>query len=50
MKSAHLYGRHLVVEAANEEEGVEEIRKRTVAQFVAGNAGDDSGAKRAKVK
>jgi multiple RNA-binding domain-containing protein 1 len=32
-KNTHLYGRHLVLEYAKEEEGLEELRQRTVGQF-----------------
>ncbi|KAK1304495.1 Polyadenylate-binding protein RBP47C' [Acorus calamus] len=33
LSSTHLYGRHLVIERAKEGESLEELRKRTAAQF-----------------
>lgn len=36
-QSTHLYGRRLVLEWAQAEEGVEEIRKRTAQHFFKGN-------------
>lgn len=36
-QSTHLYGRRLVLEWAQAEEGIEEIRKRTAKHFYQGN-------------
>lgn len=36
-QSTHLYGRRLVLEWAQMEEGIEEIRKRTTKHFYQGN-------------
>lgn len=36
-QSTHLYGRRLVLEWAQAEENVEEIRKRTAQKFLQGN-------------
>ncbi len=45
----HLYGRRLVVEPANEEGGVEELRAKTSAKFERDTAGGGaSGAARAQ--
>ena len=44
--STHLYGRRLVLEWASQEETLEELRKRTAAQFV--DTQQQSSAKRLK--
>lgn len=33
LENTHLYGRHLVIDFAAEDEGVEEIREKTKARF-----------------
>ncbi|XP_052564586.1 probable RNA-binding protein 19 [Culex pipiens pallens] len=46
-QSTHLYGRRLVLEWAEAEHGVEELRKRTAEQFGGSTAGQDA-AKRSR--
>lgn len=46
-QSTHLYGRRLVLEWAEAEDGVEELRKRTAEQFGGSTAGQDA-AKRSR--
>ena len=43
--ATHLYGRHLVLEWAKEEESVEEMRQRTTKGFV-----QESGLKKRKIE
>eukprot|EP00898_Chlorokybus_atmophyticus_P002229 jgi/Chlat1/3006/Chrsp2S08920 len=47
MRNTHLYGRHLVFERAKEEEGLDELRAKTAAQFSALEEGGAT-AQRAK--
>lgn len=50
--STHLYGRRLVLEWAEEEETVEDLRRKTAHSFVGNSDASNNGplAKRAKTK
>lgn len=47
LRSTHLYGRHLVIEVAEDDDGVEAVRERTRKGFV--EEGDGPEKKRSKV-
>uniref|UniRef100_A0A1Q3FWA6 Putative multiple rna-binding domain-containing protein 1 n=1 Tax=Culex tarsalis TaxID=7177 RepID=A0A1Q3FWA6_CULTA len=47
-QSTHLYGRRLVLEWAEAEDGVEELRKRTAEQFGGSSAAGQDAAKRSR--
>lgn len=48
LRSAHLYGRHLVIEPAKADEGVDQITKRAADRLVGGAADDVRARKKAK--